>query len=244
MQENIFFLEIIPAKIPGFWGENVDQWKAYKTFLAQKKLKIVSFQALLAGTQNLYLFSETQNELLKHVKKCLYCASVLGVKQMVFGMPKNRIIPQEMSREEAQRQALAFFQNVGKIAEKFEVIIGLEANAPQYGGNFLTKTEETIEFLQTLNHPFVKLNLDTSTLILNQESLKIVKNIPIALLSHVHLSAPFLGSLRDFLIKDLYFFKELFQILEEKKYQNYYSIEMLPIGAKDLTEILKILRNL
>ncbi len=147
-------------------------------------------QSLLFGTSGLNVFGppEVQKRLLQHLKQICVLAAELELKPLVFGSPKNRD-RSGLSDQAAQDIALEFFNRLGAIAQKHGVIICLEPNAPQYGTNFLVTTEEAAAFVQALNHPAIKLQIDTGTLWANHEDPEHLASI-VNWAGHVHFSEP------------------------------------------------------
>ncbi|MGL6168125.1 MAG: sugar phosphate isomerase/epimerase family protein, partial [Fusobacteriaceae bacterium] len=118
------------------------------------------------------------------------------------------------------------------------VKIGIEANPDIYGGNFITKTEEAINFVLECNSEGVGLNLDLGTMIQNNESLEILDKIAIEKISHVHISEPYLNLISK---DNIELHKNLFQYLKNKNYKDYISIEMKYIEDDNLKNIEKTL---
>jgi hypothetical protein len=56
----------------------------------------------------------------------------------------------------------------------------------------MTTFAETYEFVKTLNHPNIKLNIDTGNLIMENETLPSIFDI--SLIGHVQISFPFLSN--------------------------------------------------
>jgi sugar phosphate isomerase/epimerase len=194
---DIACVELIPFRVPGFSSNDLVLLRQFQKTLALYGLAVSSLQSLLFGTQDLHLFlhADARAKLLLHLKKCVDLAAELGAKNLVFGMPKNRLVPQGMSHAEAQNIAKDFFLDLGDYASQFPVKIGIEANAPQYGGNFWTQTREVLHFTQDLSLASVGINLDLSTILLNQEPIAEIVQETASYVSHVHLSFPYLKPL-------------------------------------------------
>lgn len=72
---------------------------------------------------------------------------------------KQRVIP----------MAESFFKKLGDLAQARSLTVCLETTPAIYGCNFLTTTIEAATFNKHLNHPHIKLQFDTGTVITNQE---------------------------------------------------------------------------
>lgn len=227
-EEGIQNLEIAP----GLFVPDADKpYAVSKEALQQKKeeseaygLKLVSMQSLHFGTSRLHLFEdETARQLmLDYSKQAVDFASQLGIGNLVFGSPKNRIIPGEMSKEKALEIAMSFFKVLGGYAQSKKTCIGLEANASAYGCNFLTTTKSAVDFIAKLNNDAVKLNFDLGTFILENEK---PSYLPEALevANHVHISVPYLNAVYDY---ETAFHTDLRSAIESSGYKRYVSIEM------------------
>ena len=113
---------------------------------------------------------------------------ILGARFLTFGSPKNRLIKGQNSKE-IEEISLNFFYKLGQIAKENQVTICLEPNPKEYGANFLTTTMQAHNFVKKLNHPNIKMQLDTGTCILNEEDLELLDNSTIG---YIHASNPFL----------------------------------------------------
>lgn len=165
-----------------------------KHFWSEKGIEITGMQSLLFGTNGLNVFGSTdiQNKLLTHLGFICHIAGKLGSSRLVFGSPKNRD-RSGMSNEVALEKAVYFFRQLGYIAQLNDVIICLEPNPTIYGANFMTSSMETFEVVKAVNHPAIKMQLDTGTITINQESIEQVLNATHAEIGHIHISEPSLS---------------------------------------------------
>lgn len=159
-------------------------------------ISLVGMQSLLFGTQGLNLFSncDVQKKMLEHLKAVIHVASGLGIKPIVFGSPRNRD-RQSLNDDEARSIAYEFFLQLGDIALKENVVICLEPNPACYGSNFMTSSYETIEMVKLLDHPAIKMQLDTGAVAINKESITQVIQGNQDVIGHIHLSEPNLAPL-------------------------------------------------
>lgn len=210
-----------------------------KKEIEEKELKIASMQSILFGRNDLKLFEGLgkREELLDYLKKGVLFAKELGIKNIVFGNPKNRISTSDLDYE----IALSFFDELGDFAYKNNVYIGIETNPEIYDCNFLTKTLDTIAFINKCSSEGIGLNLDIGAMLVNKENIDILEKISIDKISHVHISEPYLNKI-DIANKE--FHKSIFKYLKEKNYTNYISIEMKQQNNEDIEEILKYISKL
>ncbi|GAB3473357.1 sugar phosphate isomerase/epimerase family protein [Azotobacter salinestris] len=161
-------------------------------------IEITGMQALLFGTRGLNLFGAAQvrEAMLKHLAAVCRIGAILGARRLVFGSPKNRD-RSGLDEQAALELAVPFFRRLGNIAQAEGVILCLEPNPPRYGANFLTGSLETAHFVRLVEHPAIRMQLDTGTLTLNGEDPRAVLEDCSALIGHVHLSEPDLLPLGD-----------------------------------------------
>lgn len=169
-----------------------------KSWWSDRNIEITGMQALLFGTIGLNVFSnqETQQIMLDHLAAICRIGGIIGAPRIVFGSPKNRD-RSGLSDTESKIIALDFFRRLGDIALSHQVLICLEPNPPCYGANFMTNSEETTAIVKEINHPAVRMQLDTGALAINNEDYGTILNNYSALIGHIHASEPDLLPLGD-----------------------------------------------
>lgn len=191
----------------------------YREYI-QKSFEIVGMQSLLYGIPNYSLFDGEfeQKQIINHLKKVFIIAKEMHVKELVFGSPKNRFI--KLPKQENTKTAINFFRKICDLAQAYEAEICLEANPKEYGCNFITNTREAIKFISEVKRDNLKLNFDTSTVILNQDDFQEILNLSRGCIGHIHISAPFLKD-----IKNLNH-EKIAKALKSIHYEGYVSLEM------------------
>ena len=243
-KKEIKFIEILPFKI-----SNLGLYDNYNNYIKLKRewedfgLQAVSMQSLHFGLNNCSLFNSEieRKNLYEYTLKSIEVASILGIEHIVFGSPKLRIVPECMSYDEANDIALEFFTKLNDEAIKYNVIIGIEPNSKHYGTNFLTNTKDTSEFVKKINLKNVKVNLDLSTIILENEtilqSVDLVNSLNYNF--HCHISIPYLKN--DYVNYKNYLM-EYFSKLKTSKV-NHYSIETV-INNNNEVENINIINEI
>lgn len=182
-------IELAPGKVFSSrmaLGEGRD----YRRQAADRGLEVVAFQALLFGDLDVALFGTAaqRDALAEHLSAIARLAGAAGAKACVFGAPKVRA-RHGLPENEAFEQAVAFFDALADIYEAEGVALAVEANAAHYGCDFLTHTEQAVALVKAVNRPGIRLQLDTGTLLLNDEAAEeIGKAVPWA--AHFHASEP------------------------------------------------------
>ncbi|WP_443692740.1 sugar phosphate isomerase/epimerase family protein [Pseudomonas protegens] len=181
-----------PAKASAADIERVKAW------WAECGIAIIGMQALLFGTTGLNVFGSAQSQaaLLDRLSHVCRIGSGLGATRLVFGSPKNRD-RSGMSDQEALSVAVAFFRQLGDIAQAHGVIVCLEPNPACYGANFMTTSAETASVVCAVAHPAIKMQLDTGALVINDEDPMQVLDDCAKLIGHIHASEPDLVPLGD-----------------------------------------------
>ncbi|MEI0606112.1 TIM barrel protein [Brachyspira pulli] len=237
-KKEIKFIEIVPFKI-----SNLGLYDEYNNYIKLKKewedfgLQAVSMQSLHFGLNNCSLFNSEmeRKNLYEYTLKSIEVASILGIEHIVFGSPKLRIIPENMSNDEANDIAIEFFTKLNDEAIKYNVLIGIEPNSKDYGTNFLTNTKDTFEFVKKINLKNVKINLDLSTIILENEnisqSIDLVNSLNYNF--HCHISIPYLKN--DYIDYKNNLIEYLYKLKTSKV--NHYSIETVINNNNEIENI-------
>lgn len=231
-------LEIAPTKIfpnePYSHNKEASEWA--KELNKKHGFCIPSMQSILYGrTEKLFGTEDERKLLLGYNKKAIDFAVAVGAKNLVFGCPKNRQLPEGSD----DTLAVRFFKETGDYAARKGTCIGMEANPDIYGTNFINTTPEAIELIKRVGSDGFKLNLDVGTMIYNKEDISILKGNA-SLINHVHISEPFLKKIEK---RDLH--KELFDYLRKENYDGYVSIEMgLLDQSCDIEHVLQYIKEL
>ncbi|GAB4219640.1 MAG: hypothetical protein Fur009_6750 [Candidatus Microgenomates bacterium] len=232
-----FAIEIAPTKV---W-KNLEKLQKndiidYKNFWKKQGIRIIGFQSLLYGKDDFNIFNlNIMNDILYYLNKVFWVGNILEIKTAVFGSPKNRF-KGNLSIFEAEKRAIDFFYKFGEIGKKYNIKIALEPNPREYGADFLMNTQETLDFIKKINHPFIQLNLDTGILILNKENLEQSIKSSISYLTHFHISEPYLNIIDE---DKFNIHIKIAKILKKIKYKNYCSIEMKSKRKNNLEHIKK-----
>ena len=162
-----------------------------RNYWAERGITINALQSLLFGTQGLNVFgtSIVKDKLLDYLSKICQIANKLGASCLVFGSPKNRDRT-GLSDSQAIDEAIKFFRRLGDIAQTYNVITCLEPNPECYGANFMTSSQDTLVIVKQVDHPAIRMQLDTGTIFLNKEPIELVLDAAQAYIGHIHISEP------------------------------------------------------
>lgn len=169
-----------------------------KAWWADRGVGIVGMQSLLFGTSGLNLFGDAaiRRAMLAHLRQVCRVGAGLAASRLVFGSPRNRDRA-GLTDDAAQAIAIGFFRDLGDIAADAGLVVCLEPNPSRYGCNFMLTTDETAAVVSAVDHPAIRLQLDTGALVLAGEAPDRVIAEHAALVGHVHLSEPDLVPLGD-----------------------------------------------
>ena len=143
---------------------------------------IYSAQSILYGIP-IQIFSE-QPRFLSILEEKLSLLQSKNTKVIIFGSPSQRIYNGE--------DASTLFTKAGDLCKKYNIVLCLENNSSLYGCNWITHVREALTFVKTLNHSHVKINLDTGSVLMENEQLLLTAD-DIFNIGHVQISFPHLG---------------------------------------------------
>ena len=227
-------LEVAPTVVwPDPRSATRGEVKAYRLFWESAGLPIVALQAILFGRSDLVLFrdEETRGVLRDHLVGMMRLGSELGAGVLVFGAPKNRLVG-GLGREEAEVIALPFFRSLGDEALRYGVTIGLEPNPVAYGCDFLTTAQEGLAFVQKVDHPGIRLHLDSGAMHLAGDEPGAAVSRALPWLCHVHLSEPDLVPIGTGGVDQ----QAMADALRQAGYERWVSLEMRPLTGPRVVE--------
>lgn len=188
---------------------------------------IPSMQSIWYGRQEkIFGSAEERRKLVEYTKKAIDFASGIGCNNLVFGCPRNRVLPEGGDSE----CAVSFFKEIGDYAAECGTVIGMEANPPIYHTNYINDTMSALELIEKVNSKGFLLNLDVGTMIQNGESVSELHGM-VKYINHVHISEPGLKPIEKRVLHN-----ELNVVLLEEGYQGFISIEMGKVETLSVIE--------
>ncbi len=218
-QKGFSGMEIAPTRI--FQDRPYSRMKEAKTWVEQIRsiwgLEVPSIQAIWYGRdERLFGSVDERRFLTEYTQKAVDFAQTIGCRNIVFGCPRNRCIPDGFD----ENIAIGFFREIGDYAYKHNTVIGLEANPPIYNTNYINDTQSAFRLIRDVDSKGFKLNLDVGTMIENNEDVSVLIGHE-KLINHVHISEPMLKP-----IKQRQIHNDLCEILRKNEYKGYISIEV------------------
>jgi D-psicose/D-tagatose/L-ribulose 3-epimerase len=217
-------IEVAPTKIWPDW-EGISEKSARKcsAILHNEGFSVPAFQSIFYRKPELKIFGSKNSRIafLEHIKFVLDIALCFEAKVLVFGSPKNRS-RRDLPLNEALNIAYEFFPKIGNICADYGVFFAIEMNPPHYGCDFLNNSFDLITFIEKINHPSIKLHIDTAAMKLGNEDETSIINNGKDNIAHFHISEPFLGNFDKPESNHVMASKSLNQIV----YKKWVSIEM------------------
>lgn len=221
-------LEIAPTRI--FPENPYEDLNAAKNWAMRIKkdygFEIPSMQSIWYGRlEKIFGNEEEKTSLIDYTKRAIDFAEVIGCRNLVFGCPRNRSIPEGAKVEDA----VPFFKALGDYASGHGCVVAMEANPPIYNTNFINTTEQALDLIKMVDSTGFLLNLDVGTMVENGESVSILESNE-RYLHHVHISEPGLKPIEKRKIHS-----ELGEFLRATGYDRFISIE---VGKQDSVDAL------
>lgn len=216
-------LEIAPTRIfPDGPYERLSEAREWSRTLKERYgFSAPSMQSIWFGRQEKIFGTEEERAfLIDYTKKAVDFAAAAGCGNLVFGCPRNRFFPDGADH----KTGVDFFRTLGEYAASKGTVIGMEANPPIYGTNYVNDTAAALRLVEEVSSDGFRLNLDTGTMIYNGESADVIKG-KTRLVSHVHISEPHLKPIERRQIHN-----DLKDILLGEGYDRFISVEMGKTG--------------
>jgi sugar phosphate isomerase/epimerase len=208
-------LEVAPTRLfPQSPYMHLDEARAFAAKLSERYgLRVCSMQSIWFGrTERLFGDAFERDALMDYTKKAVLFAEALGCPNLVFGSPKNRVLPEPSLRP----LAVDFLREAGDFAARYGCVVSVEPNPAIYGTNFINTSAEAFALCREVQSPGCMVNADLGACTQNGESLSVLRD-NIDLVHHIHVSEPMLAPIAR---------RTLHTELRTLKYDGWISIEM------------------
>lgn len=212
-------LEIAPTRLfseqPYEKINEAREWK--EKIFSEHGFIISSMQSIWFGRQERIFGTKDERKILiDYTKKAIDFAASIECKNLVFGCPKNRNIPDGAD----PKTAIHFFKESGDYAADMGTTIALEANPTIYNTNYINDTLSAFELMERVKSEGFKINLDLGTILQNGENISELTG-RVHFINHIHISEPGLKPIEERVVHE-----KLKQLLIDEDYQGFISIEM------------------
>ena len=188
--EGVSAVEIAPTKLwPDLLSATPQDLRNYRKFWESRGIRIVALQSLLFGHPELVLFDgdEARENTFSYLCRVMDIATELGAGPLVFGSPKNRLVPAGLE-DESWSIALDFFGRIADEATSRGVSLCMEHNPTHYGCNFVTRPQDAASLVKAVGKRGFELHLDTGCAHLSGDDLTEVLPTSMDMLAHFHVS--------------------------------------------------------
>jgi sugar phosphate isomerase/epimerase len=232
-------IEVAPTRIAPWEDLSPARLADFRNALAGNGFAISSLQAILFGVPDVALLEDEARfrSLADHMERVADIAADLGGSVAVFGSPRQRARG-ELSKPEAFELGRERF---GILASKMYakgVVIGLEPVPAAYGGTFLETWQEADEMVRAVDHPGLRLHLDTGCVLLGGGDIAQAVMECTDVLSHFHIAEPKLASFDDPAAEH----DAAAKALRAAKYRGWVAIEMLEVKNHPVDAVMNAAR--
>lgn len=229
-------IELAPSRLfenPG--KPRADEIRKCRDFWGVRGIRPVAFQALLYGKPELTLFESAaaREAMIAYISQQILAAGALGVHALIFGSPRNRSIPRDMTAAIANEIAVDTFRRIADVANDSGVILCVEPNPVEYGCNFITTAAHGIDMVREVDSAGFGLHLDTAGMWLAGDDFRESVQDAADWLEHFHVSAPNLGLVG---LNELPYEVAL-RALSDANYAHTVSIEMRAGNSNNLARV-------
>lgn len=134
--------------------------------IARSGVEVIGLHWLLAKTEGYHLTTtdvSTRNRTASYLRQLTQLCRDLGGGLMVLGSPLQRNFPPEMTHEEAAKNARSVLEQILPQLEAHQVTLAIEPLGPAEG-NFWNHASQTVEVIESLASPWVRLHLDVKAM--------------------------------------------------------------------------------
>lgn len=184
-------VEVALTRVAPWEALTADACRAEAAALAAAGLQASSLQAIYFGKPEVQLLGDEPSfdALLEHTRKVAEFGEALGARVAVFGAPKNRS-PGDRSMAEALALGEERFRRLGEAVRSHGLTIGIEPVPAHYGGDFLPTAEEVTAMVRRVDHPNIRLHLDTGCVMLGGGDIAEAVRAGADVLAHMHAAEP------------------------------------------------------
>jgi len=164
----------------------------YGSIVRDHGLEMVGLHWLLAKTEGYHLTHpdpKIEARTFDYARHLAEICSAMGGNIMVWGSPQQRTLEPEWSRPDAEARFIDFFQRLSPHLADAGVTIAFEFLGPSET-NFITTAAETINFLEKINSPNVRLHLDVKAMSADTKPIPEIVRDSLQWTAHFHANDP------------------------------------------------------
>ncbi len=230
-------IELAPFTVARDFGDITgDKTEALREKACSKGLEIIGLHWLLVAPEGLSLSSpdvKTRRKTAGYLKSLILFCSNMGGRLMVLGSPKQRNIHPGSTYRETYGYVKDIMNEVLPLAEDKGVHILIEPLGREVT-NFITTAREAVQFIEDINHPNLRLNLDVKAMCSEDRPISEIIESSKGYLEHFHANDPNGGGPGSGKLD----YARIKHSLEKLEYSGYVSVEVfdLSMGAEQISE--------
>ncbi len=184
-------IEVAPTRLAPWEAIDASLLRRAHRRVTEAGLAVGSLQAIFYGCPVLQLLGEPAAfaAMAAHLDRVGEIAAALDAAVAVFGAPANRRRG-ALSPEAAFALGRDRLRVLAERAAGAGLVLGLEPVAAAYGADFLTTPPEVLAMVRAVDHPRLRVHLDTGCAVLEGQSIAAAIDAAGALLCHFHVSEP------------------------------------------------------
>jgi sugar phosphate isomerase/epimerase len=237
-------LEVAPSRTwQDTWhGLDTRMVASYRTAIEKAGLEVVGLHSLLYDHPNLGLFKDqgTRTQTLDFLYHLSAVCRDLGGRTLIWGSGRQRGL---MTEEVAFHEAISFMNELTTRIDGHGTCFCFEPLGPA-DSDFINSVQDSIQIVETINHPALKVQLDAKALVENDEVTVNVFEGASPYLVHYHANEPGLGVLGS---SEKVPHSALGTHLQSIQYEGYVSIEQRMLSETnfmpDITQSMSILKE-
>lgn len=178
------------------WNEQTPQLlKLHKSIFDDLGLVVPSLQAILFEVDGVSLLGDHHSfkRFLNHLDIVASRGVVFGARVAVLGAPRQRSRG-HLSRETAFDLGIKRLSRAASLMDSHGMVLGLEPVPSSYGGDFLTTADEVLKMVKMVDHPGLRIHLDTGCALLGGRDIGDEIRTGATALVHFHVAEPDLGN--------------------------------------------------
>ena len=197
-QRGVRGIEVAPTRLAPWDELNSADLRSFRVRTADAGLAVSSLQAILFGKTDLSLLGDALSfgALMDHMKRVAEIADTLGAAALVFGSPRHRSRG-DLPVADAWSLARERWHILGELVATAHAVIGIEPVPTYYGGDFLASWVDVLRMVQEVNHPSIRVHLDTACVALGGDSIKDAIPACLPWLVHFHAAQPDLANFEE-----------------------------------------------
>ncbi|PZW37735.1 sugar phosphate isomerase/epimerase [Humitalea rosea] len=217
-------VEVAPTRIAPWDALTPALLSGYVEALHRHGLVPSSLQAIFFGVPAAQLLGDAAGleAMAAHIRRVGAIAQALGVSVAVFGAPRNRGRG-DLAPEAAFDLAVERLCRLAPIAADSGLVLVMEPVPEAYKSDFLLTWQEALALVASVDHPAVRLHLDTACVALGHGDIAEAIRAGAGVLSHFHAAQP---GLTDFSVP-IEGLAQAGEALENIGYGRWVAIEML-----------------